>query len=688
MDGVDQVRARLDIVELIGERVELKKAGRTFKALCPFHSERTPSFVVYPDGGHWRCYGACAVGGDAFDFVMRMENLQFREALELLARRTGVDLTPPSAEERSRAERSDVLRSAVDAAADQFQTLLLRTHEAEPARRYLADRGFGIEIAKRFRLGWAPDDYQRTGEALRRLGYTDDVLLEAGLVRERESGGTYDAFRGRVVFPISNVRGQIIGFGARTLDPAGVPKYYNSPQGPLFDKSRVLFGLDKARAAIREAGQAVVVEGYTDVIRAHAAGFENVVASLGTALTEQQVLLLKRFTRRIVLALDADAAGQAATQRGLEVAAEAGAGDLVPVVSGGRRFELVHRAEIDLAVVNLPPGRDPDDVIRDDPNAWLELIGRARPVMEHLFDVLTADLDMADPGGRTTAVDRLLPRIAAIEDPVGRAAWLARLADEVRLDERVLGARLSSLRAEARRRAAIAAAGGGAGGGASEKGHAGADAGRPSMVAGGSVAVGVAESRDRPASGDVEGGAPPDDRPAWLMGRLLVDPGLLGVLDDFLAESGLEPLRPDDLPRRLERDLLVAVSYAARGGPPQDAPAEHRLDGLPDEHARCARLLAQRATADPLLAVDALRAAVCRTALYLRKDALNRELQDLRYSQAEAEPGEGGGPQGDRVREISALRARIDGLLAARLGRRGPGAAQRTLSIEPQTTTS
>jgi DNA primase len=445
MSQVDEVRDRLDIVEVVGEYVQLKRGGRSWKGNCPFHKEKTPSFVVFPDSGNWRCFGGCATGGDVFDFVMRIENVDFKGALELLARRAGVDLAPPSpVQERKKAQR-DRLREVTAAAAEFFQHQLLRSEEpgAAAAREYLAGRGFGTEACKRFGIGYAPDDWQRTGDALRRQGFDDELLLAAGLLRQRDDGRSYDYFRGRVTFAIRNLRGEPVAFGARTLDPEGVPKYLNSPQTDIFDKGRTLYGLDAAKKGIRDEREAVVVEGYTDVVRAHLAGCENVVASLGTALTEHQVLLLKRFAPRIVLALDADAAGQAATLRGLEVVQEAGGGDMVPMptASGVVRFE--HRMDVDLAVATLPQGRDPDDVIQDDPDAWRALIARARPVMEHLFVVLIAGLDLSDPRGKTTAVERLMPVIADIPEPVARSAWLSRLADLVRIDERTLAASLA-----------------------------------------------------------------------------------------------------------------------------------------------------------------------------------------------------------------------------------------------------
>lgn len=661
MTTVDEVRDRLDVVEIIGEHVELKRAGRSYKGLCPFHDEKTPSFVVFPDSGAWRCFGACGTGGDVFDFVMRFENLSFREALELLARRAGVDLDPPTQHQAQRQERRARLKAAVAAARDFFADRLRADPTAEAAREYLARRRFDDDAAHAAGLGWSPDEWRATADHLLGLGFDEDELLAAGLVRARDGGGFYDAFRGRLMFPISDVRGDPIGFGARTLDPEGVPKYINSPQGDLFDKGRTLYGLDRARHAIRHAGEAVVVEGYTDVVRAHAAGFANVVASLGTALTEHHVMLLKRFAPRIVLALDADAAGQAATRRGLDVASSAAAGDLVPVVTArGLRYE--QRLDVELRVATLPAGQDPDDVIRDDPAAWERAIAGARPVMEYLFDALTRDLDLSDPTGKLEAVERLTPSISEVTDPVARAAWVARLSDLVRIDERAIAQRLAR-----------------AGGGSESRRGRGAQAGTrtpsslpslspsPGRAVGRREAagsdddqpwpIGAEEGPDDPTAGDGstevedlgEGMvpasppalalalAPPSDRATWLLGHLLLDPTRLVALGADLAQDALAPLSDADFPRAIERDLLEAVHLASRGAPPPDAPPEHRLEALPDTHAGYAAELRRRAASEPRIDSEAMRRALRAAVIRIRERALLDRLFELKSLQAEAE---------------------------------------------------
>lgn len=615
MGTIEDVRDRLDIVDVVGQHVQLKKAGRTFKGLCPFHSEKTPSFVVFPDSGNWRCFGACATGGDAFDFIMRIEGLDFKGALERLAQRVGVDLEPATPERTAELERRDRLRDAVaQAAAFYHRQLAEGAPDAQPARDYLERRALG-EAIDAFRLGWAPGGWQALADHLRPRGFTDDELVAAGLVRAREGGGVYDAFRERLCIPIANTRGDVVGFGARTLDPEGVPKYLNTPQTELFDKGRTLFGLDRARDAIRTAGEVVVVEGYTDVIRAHLAGFRNVVASLGTALTDHHVVLLKRYARRVVLALDADAAGEAATLRGLEVAKDAATGDAVPVPTGRGVVRFEHRLEVELRVATLPAGEDPDDVIRRDPAAWRALIAGAVPVMEHLFRVLTADLDLDDPGGKMLAVDRLMPVIAGFNDGVARAAWVARLADLVRMDERTLAGRLARAgRDDARRRARHAAA-------APEPstglhGHAGVE---PGLGAGdgrmGTLAP-AAPGRTR-ALPDLAG---------RLLGHLLLAPRRADDLDAMLGLVGMDALGPDDFERPAERDLLEAVRYAALGGAPPDAPPEHRLEALPDAHEALAAALRAAATAE-LSFPEPMRIREMRATVLRMREARLREAQ-------------------------------------------------------------
>lgn len=442
MSAIEDIKSRIDIVELIGQTVSLKKAGRNFKGLCPFHQERTPSFIVFPESQHFHCFG-CGASGDAFAWVMRTENVDFAEALRILARRAGVVLRPPTPQE----QESDRLRRRLLeihlAAARFFQNQLLYGEGGAMARGYLEQRGLTRQTIDTFLLGYAPDRWDALYRFLREKGYGDAELSTAGLIVEREHAppgerSYYDRFRNRLIFPIRDPQGQVIGFGGRALAEDQQPKYLNSPQTPLFDKGAVLYGLDQAAAAIRREGRAILVEGYFDVIVAHQYGFQNVVAPMGTALTPTHVHLLKRLTQRLFLALDADAAGAMAMQRGFEVIREAMDERAVPVPDprGLVRFERELDGEVRIVV--LPAGRDPDEVIRADPKAWEERVAAALPVLEYVMEQMAKTADLSTARGKSEAVRHLLPFLAEVHDPVQRAHYVQRLAHLVQVDERAI----------------------------------------------------------------------------------------------------------------------------------------------------------------------------------------------------------------------------------------------------------
>jgi DNA primase len=426
MSVADEIKTRLDIVNYIQQTVPLKKAGRTYKACCPFHQERTPSFVVDPDRQSWRCYGACSTGGDIFNFAMKQQGWTFPEALRELGKLAGVEVEPQTPEQQVRDAHHDSLRGLVGAAADYFHEQL-RTHL--PAYRYAREkRGFTDETIDSFAIGYAPGGWTTTLDYLRQLGYDDDSIIEVGLARRSEGGRVYDYFRNRLIIPIRDVRGRVIGFGARALDPEDTPKYLNSPQTPLFDKSATLFGLDAARDAIRGDETAVIVEGYMDAIQAHQAGFRNVIAQMGTALTEPQLKqIAPRWAKRIVLALDADAAGQNATMRSLEVARNTLQADY-----GGR-------LSIDIRVLQIPGAKDPDDLIRETPDQWAALVEGAQPVAEYVIAVETGSLPPnATVQEREAVARRLLPILLATESDLYKRDNLQKLAMRLRIGERDL----------------------------------------------------------------------------------------------------------------------------------------------------------------------------------------------------------------------------------------------------------
>lgn len=440
MSVVDDVKSKIDILDVIGQYVTLKKAGRNFKALCPFHNEKTPSFVVYPDEGRWYCFGACHTGGDVFTFLMKKENIDFGEALRRLAQRAGVALTRTTPDEDvERARWREILATA----AAHYHYLLKHHPAAHHAREYLATRFITPDTAARFQLGYALDEWEAMKSFLVSKGFSVRDLEAVGLVIARASGsGHYDRFRGRLMFPIRDRNGHVIGFGARTLTDAE-PKYLNSPQTPLFDKSATLYGLDLAKEAIRQQDLAVIVEGYMDVLGAHQAGFCNVVASLGTALTEKQLGLLKNLTKRYAFALDPDAAGEAATLRGLEVAREALARKTVPVPIGAGLIGFEERLAAELFVIPLPLGKDPDELIHADPDQWRALTAQPEPLVDFFFRTLTQDLNVQNARDKSLAVQRLEPIIREIGDPVQRAHYTQKLARLVQVPEATIAQQIA-----------------------------------------------------------------------------------------------------------------------------------------------------------------------------------------------------------------------------------------------------
>lgn len=461
MSVTDEIKSRIDIVELIGSTVQLKKAGRNFKGICPFHSEKTPSFVVFPDSQNWRCFGACGEGGDIFNFVMKREGWDFPEALRYLAERAGVEVEPVSERQAGDQEARDRLRGLLANAAYFFHQQFLESPEAEFCREYVAGRGLSAETVEQFGIGFAPNRWDALTKSLIGLGYTEKDLIDGGLVIVKDGGGgTYDRFRNRLVIPIRDPRGHVVGFGARGLDKDAVPKYLNSPQSELFDKSSLLFGLDLARRTIRETEQAVIVEGYMDALQAHQAGFTNVVAQMGTALTEEQLKLLARIASRLVLALDPDTAGQMATDRGREViervskaAAEQATQDgawgfdsaerdnrAVRTIEFDARGMIHHESRLgfDIRVLVLPEGQDPDDLIRDNPDEWVRLIENAYPIVEYVIQTTIASQNIDDPKVKSKVAEHIVPIINDIANPVERSHYMQRLARLLKVDERAL----------------------------------------------------------------------------------------------------------------------------------------------------------------------------------------------------------------------------------------------------------
>lgn len=416
---ITDIKERLDLVAIVEESgVRLRRVGRAFQGFCPFHDNtRTPAFTVYPDTQSYYCFG-CQASGTVFDYVMQQRGMDFKQALEHLAPRAGVNLADPRPQQRREHDRQrEKLLEITTLAARYFHYLLVQHRRGQPGRDYVAQRGVDDQTLEVFQVGYALEDW---GHLLLYLtgkkGYAPEEVEAAGLIVKSERGGYYDRFRGRLIFPIRNDRGEVVGFGGRVIGAGGeeprTPKYLNTPQTVLFDKSRVLYGLDQAGAAIRATDNVVIVEGYLDVVTAHQYGFRNVVAPLGTALTGGHVRLLKRQSRNLTFALDADAAGQRAVLKGIQTVQEGEDEDSRPVVSaqGLVRWER----DVHVRVVQLPAGRDPDDLIRADAQQWRELTASAVPVMDFYLARFTAGLDMRHPTHQREAVEALVPLLARL----------------------------------------------------------------------------------------------------------------------------------------------------------------------------------------------------------------------------------------------------------------------------------
>ena len=647
MTVVDDIKSRLDLVELISETVKLRKSGRTFTGLCPFHAHKnnTPSFAVWPESGNWRCFGQCNEGGDAFKFIMKRDGLDFAEALRVLAQRTGVELAQRTSAEQEHDDNLSQLRQLLEEAVIYYHHLLKNAPGpgAQAARDHLARRGLTATAVEMFQLGYAPEAWDTALKYFTGKNYAQQDLLDAGLiVVKEEEGKVFDRFRDRLMIPVRDERGRITGFQARALKPDAQPKFMNSPQTALFDKGRTLFGLDRGRKAIREAEAAIVVEGNLDVVAAHQAGFENVVSSQGTALTEHQMRLLKKYARRIILALDADAAGNAATLRGLAVAREAldREADIVFDPHGLVRTE--GRLGADIRVMTLPAGLDPDDVIRRDPGEWRGLVEAAEPVVAYVIRVLTTGRDLDDPKVKTEIAAMVLPLIEDVAQPIERDTYWQKLARVLQVDLHALNIRR-------------------------EKVHR-----RPEPKAA------VSQTEDTTTAAPEPAAAPDAARTrleAFCLGRLLLQPALLYRADRELQALGLSKLADDDFVA-VEHQLIFSALSAALEQVDDD-PADHlaaRLDPALHGRLEALRVEAAKEALNDVRTGDALIRAV----LQLRRRTVSNWLRELRFLAEDARE------QGDQraeayqveiSRQALAL-AGVDRALA-RSGRHGADRPQR-----------
>ena len=603
--SVAEVKSRLAVADVVGETVQLRKAGSTFKGLCPFHGEKTPSFVVTPARETWKCFG-CGKGGDIFTFVMERDNLPFGEALALLAQKAGVVLDERSrAEDAKRARLREVLEGAIS-----FYHAILTSHElGKPALDYLHGRGFTDETIASQRIGWAPESWDACSKALAaKRGATPEELAVVGLTTDRGGGrGAYDRFRARIIFPIRDANGKATGLGGRLLpsdDARGDhgPKYLNSAATPLFDKSRTLYMIDKAKASIRKSGTAVLVEGYTDALMAHQSGFENVVASMGTALTPAQVALLLRYGSKIVLAYDVDAAGAKA--------GAFGATELLRLVT-----ELATASDgpslVDVGIVKLPDGKDPDEVVRDQPDVWRAAVERPTPVVEYLIEEAASAHDVRDLAGRKRAVDALTPTLRILRDPVIRDGYAAAAARRIGVDE-------STIREAIRRP-------GGEVPGSLQEGKISADRVRAADLEGdlGAILAGVSSPE------------------AELLRLLLVAPSerlrVRETLADELFSSGLA--------RSLWHALRASLDATLESGGALES-VERLPSEIQGEERRLA--LALLAREGQAVSSDRVRIGIDQTALRLEADRLDEAMAWSRSEIAEAERA----TDASRVREL------------------------------------
>ena len=426
----DRVKQQADIVRVIGEWVQLKKAGQNYRGLCPFHSEKSPSFNVHPVRQIYHCFG-CQVGGDVFKFVMEMEKCPFPEAIRIVAEKCGIAVPAPrerSPEERRENQQRSLLIEMHKVAQSFFTKNLENTSEGKVARAYLEDRGLTKPVIEQFGIGYAPSG----GDILLRqlkTKYPDKLLVESGLIsRDQSSNRLFDRFRRRITFPIANESGKIVAFGCRALGD-DMPKYLNSPETPIYSKSNLLYHLDRAKDALRRSDFAILVEGYMDAIAVARAGISNVVASCGTALAEPQIKLLSRFTHRVIVNYDPDTAGQTATERSIS---------------------LLLEQDFEVRVLALPGKADPDKFIREQgKDAYIKLLKESPPYVDYLI-ARARRMDLTTGEGKRNAVNFLLPYVQKIPNRLLRSEWATRIAQQLRLDEPVLRAELNKAAAERR----------------------------------------------------------------------------------------------------------------------------------------------------------------------------------------------------------------------------------------------
>jgi DNA primase len=426
---IDDIKLRLDIVEVISGYIKLTKAGANYRAVCPFHTEKTPSFFVSPARQIWHCFG-CSKGGDVFGFIKEIEGVEFGDALRILAQKAGVELKPFRPEMKEMNTQRVRLYEITELAAQFFEKQLESGVGGQEAKKYLLGRGISEESIKSWRLGYGPDTWQGLADFLVSRGYNKTEIERAGLIIKKDDGGYYDRFRGRIMFPIFDLGSQVTGFGGRVFakkDEKEIAKYINTPATLLYDKSRTLYGLDKAKVDIRKNDSCILVEGYTDAILSHQVLVSNAVAVSGTALTPLQLKILRRYTENLLICFDMDLAGDTATKRGIDLALSQG---------------------FNIKVITLPEGKDPADLVVKSPEAWLEAVKNAKSILEFYFETTLTKFDKNKIEGKKEISKILLAVIKKIPNRIEQTFWLQRLSQEISAKEEDLALEMSKIKTE------------------------------------------------------------------------------------------------------------------------------------------------------------------------------------------------------------------------------------------------
>lgn len=425
---IEEIKNKLNVLDVIGSYMKLTKTGINYRGVCPFHSEKKPSFFVNPSRQIWHCFG-CGAGFSIFDFVMKIEGVEFGDALRILANKAGVELKRENVQLRTERQR---LYEICELASVFFQKQLESSAVGKEAENYLLKRGIAKDSIKKWRLGYSPDTWNGLSDFLVSKGYNREEIVKAGLAIEKENdkSDSYDRFRGRIIFPVFDLNSQVIGFGGRIFkqNSEEIAKYINTPQTLLYDKSGILYGLNNAKLAVRKQNQCVVTEGYTDVIMCHQAGFENTVAASGTALTSQHLNILKRYSENLVLAFDADIAGDSATKRGINAAQEQG-------------FNIK-------IIGNYLKDADPADIVLKDPNLWQGSVEKARSIMDYYFDSAFSGFDKDAPEGKKEIGRIILPAIKRLANKIEQSHWVQKLSQMLNAKEEAVMEELAKVKTE------------------------------------------------------------------------------------------------------------------------------------------------------------------------------------------------------------------------------------------------